>query len=395
MAKRYYIILAILALLFILVNANTPNSVSWLATYKMKDKNPYGAEVTYAFLEDIFGKDNVIHNNASPYEYLHDNLNAFNVIYLASAVKTSDVDQDAILEFLDRGNNVFIAAQEFSGPLADTLGLSNTGYHMFPADAADSVTLSFTNRNFNNKDYSFQYDHLFNYILPDTTLEMDYTILSQSSDYQPHFIKVSYGSGNLYYHSNPLIFTNFNMLHESEQYEYISNCFSYLPKTKTLWSEYYSAGGSQESSTELRFILKNPQLRWAYYILLSFVGIFILFQSKRRQRAIPIVTPPRNSTLEFVETTGRLYFQQKNHANLANKKIQFFLEKIRTKYYINTSVLDESFVDSVASKSGVSQEDIRQLIKMFDFIKKAEKITESQLLDLNKKIESFYTKASL
>jgi hypothetical protein len=168
-----------------------------------------------------------------------------------------------------------------------------------------------------------------------------------------------------------------------------------LPKTKILWSEYYSAGGSQESSTELRFILKNPQLRWAYYILLSFVGIFILFQSKRRQRAIPIVTPPRNSTLEFVETTGRLYFQQKNHANLANKKIQFFLEKIRTKYYINTSVLDESFVDSLASKSGVSQEDIRQLIKMFDFIKKAEKITESQLLDLNKKIESFYTKASL
>lgn len=398
MGKRYYIILGALVLLFILVNAGSPSAVSWKPTFKKKDKNPYGAEVTYVFLEDIYGKGNIDNNRVSPFEYLDKNLNEFNVIYIQSTIKPTDTDAKAILEFIERGNNVFVAAQNFSGPLADTLGLSGWGMHDIPYSSKDSVTLSFTNPTLEKMEYSFKHDHVLNYIETDTTDGRNFLMLSESSDYQPHFVKVSYGKGNLYYHCNPLIFTNFNILHASNQQKYISTCLSYLPKKKTLWSEFYSAGGSQEADTDLRYILKNPQLRWAYYILLTFVGIFLIFESKRRQRAIPVVLPPRNTTLEFVETTGRLYFQQGNHSNLAIKKITFFLEKVRTKFYINTSVLDENFIESLASKSGVPQEEIRILVKEFERIKKTAgntNISEKQLLELNKKIESFYTKASL
>lgn len=395
MGKRYYIIIGVLLLVFILVNATSPNTVNWKITFKKRDKNPYGAEVTYAFLEDIFGKGNVDYNNSSPYEYLHGNLNDFNIVYVAGIVETFETDRDAILQFVERGNNVFIAANYFYGPLADSLGLSETYPHQNPFGYTDSVSLSFTNLQFERTEYKFQHDHLANYIVPDTTTGVDQIILSESSDYQPHFIQVPYGSGNVFFHSNPMLFTNFNMLHKSNQHKYISNCLSYLPKKKTIWNEYFSTGGSQENKTEMRFILSNPQLRWGYYILLTMIGVFLIFQSKRRQRAIPVITPPRNSTLEFVETTGRLYFQQKNHANLAHKKIVFFLERIRNKFYINTSVLDENFIESLASKSGVPQEDIRALVKEFEFIKRSTTMAESQLLELNKKIESFYTKASL
>jgi hypothetical protein len=395
MGKRYYIILGVLALLFILVNSSSPSTVSWRPTYKKKDKNPYGAEVTYALLKDIFGEENVGASNASPYDYLHNDSSELNIMYVASNVNTSETDRDAIMNFAERGNNVFIAANFFAGPLADTLGLAYTEYHPDPIYATDSISLSFTNPVFERTEYRFKHDHIANYIIPDTTKGRSYVILSQSSDYQPHFIKVPVGAGNIYYHSNPLIFTNFNILHESSQYKYISNCLSYLPRKKTIWSEYYTMGASQESETQLRFILKNPQLRWGYYMLGAFIIIFIIFQSKRRQRAIPVVKPPKNSTLEFVETTGRLYFQQKNHANLAVKKIGFFLEKVRTKFYMNTSVLDETFIETLSSKSGVPQEEIRQLVVEFERIKKAEQISEAHLLELNKKIESFYTKASL
>ncbi len=395
MGKRYYIIIGVLLFIFILVNASTPNTVSWKITYKKKDKNPYGAEVAYAFLEDIFGKGNVDFNNTSPYDYLHENMNNFNVIYVAGSVQTYETDRDAIMEFVSRGNNVFIAANYFNGSLADTLGLTETYPHDNPYGFADSVSLSFTNTQLERTEYKFQHNHIANYIMPDTSSERDFIILSESSDYQSHFVQVPLGNGNVFFHSNPMLFTNFNMLHESNQQKYMSNCLSYLPKTKTIWSEYFSTGGSQENDTELRFILSNAQLRWGYFILLALIGVFLIFQSKRRQRAIPVIEPPRNSTLEFVETTGRLYFQQRNHANLAHKKILFFLEKVRNRFYINTSVLDENFIESLASKSGVPQEEIRGLVKQFENIKKSISITETQLLELNKKIESFYTKANL
>lgn len=395
MGKRYYIILGVLLLLFILVNIGTPNTVSWKISFKKRDKNPYGAEVTYAFLEDIFGKGNVDYNRSSPYDYLHDNLNEFNVIYVASNIETFDVDRDAVLEFAERGNNVFIAANYFNGPLADTLGLSETYPHDVPFGYTDSVSLSFTNPQFAKVEYKFQHDHLANYIIPDTTKGRDHIILSESSNYQPHFVQVPVGKGNIFYHSNPMLFTNFNMLHESNQQYYMSSCLSYMPRRKTIWNEYFSTGGSQERDTEMRFILNNPQLRWGYFILFTMIGVFLIFQSKRKQRAIPVMLPPRNSTLEFVETTGRLYFQQRNHANLAHKKILFFLEKVRNKFYISTSVLDDSFIESLSSKSGVPQDDIKALITEFNRIKKSTSISESQLLELNKKIESFYAKSNL
>lgn len=393
MGKRYYIILGVLLLLFILINAGTPNSVSWKPTYKKHDKNPYGAEVTYQFLEDIFGEGNISYSRRSPYDLLHDNKDTFNLIYVAGYVGTYDADLDAMKEFVERGNNIFIAATSVYGPLADSLGIANWAYHETPVTFKDSIALSFTNPLFPKKEYTFLQDQIMNYIDPDSTKNI--TVLSESSDYYAHFVKVPLGDGFVYYHCNPMLFTNYNMLFNQNQHDYISNCLSYLPKGKTVWSEFFSAGGSQENETDLRFILSNPQLRWAWYIIISFVLVFLIFQSKRRQRPIPVVSPPKNSTLEFVETTGRLYFQQKDHWNLANKKILFFLEKVRNKFYISTSVLDDEFIDSLSSKSGVPQEEIKILVKQFEAIKKSTYITEKQLLDLNKNIELFYTKAGL
>ena len=395
MGRRYYIMLGILAVLFILVNAGSPKSVNWKPNYKYNDKNPYGSEVTYKLMEDIFGKDNLDHNNFSPYDYLKNNDQNFNILYVASVIPSNDLDKEAIMEFAEKGNNVFIAANYFSGPLADTLGLQNQGNHSFGFGPLDSITLSFTNTKFERKEYGFQFDNIFTYVLPDTTKERDYIILSESSDFQPHFIQVPVGKGNIFYHTNPQLFTNYNLLHAENQHKYISNCLSYLPKHKTVWNQFYSNQGSAEEKGEMRFILKDPRMRWAYNILIAFIVVFLLFQSKRRQRAIPIINPPVNSTLEFVETTGRLFFQQKNHLNLAHKKIAFFLEKIRNKFYVNTTQLDDGFTDVLAAKSGVPQQEIKELIKFINSVRTSERITESTLLELNKKIEEFYNKASM
>jgi len=125
------------------------------------------------------------------------------------------------------------------------------------------------------------------------------------------------------------------------------------------------------------------------YIVLFSILLFIFFEAKRKQRIIPIIKPLSNTTLEFTETLGRLYFQYKDHKNIADKKITYFLEYIRTRYYLKTENLDSIFLENLNKKSGVSLEKIETLFKHINFIQRQTTISESDLLELNRKMEEF------
>jgi hypothetical protein len=53
------------------------------------------------------------------------------------------------------------------------------------------------------------------------------------------------------------------------------------------------------ASTPLRFFLTNDFLRWALRLSVFGLILYILFEMKRRQRVIPVITPLRNSTVRF------------------------------------------------------------------------------------------------
>ena len=91
----------------------------------------------------------------------------------------------------------------------------------------------------------------------------------------------------------------------------------------------------------LRFLFTTPSLTWAYYLTLAGLGLFMIFESKRRQRVIPVIEPVKNKSLEFVETVGQLYYQQADHASIAEKKIQYWLAYVRQRFNIPTTELAE------------------------------------------------------
>ena len=115
----------------------------------------------------------------------------------------------------------------------------------------------------------------------------------------------------------------------------------------------------------------------------------MIFEMKRRQRIIPIIAPPKNTTLEFVSTIGNLYYQSKEHKNIADKKIIFFLEQIRTKYWLNTSRPDASFLQTLSRKSGKSINEVNTLFKTIEEIRSQNQISAQQLTVLNNLIEKF------
>jgi hypothetical protein len=110
---------------------------------------------------------------------------------------------------------------------------------------------------------------------------------------------------------------------------------------------------------------------------------------KRKQRIIPIIKPLSNSTLDFVSTIGNLYLQNGEHKNIAEKKIQFFLDQLRTKYWLSSTAMDEAFVNRLSRKSGRDEQETRDLVNTINAIRLSETISSAQLMDLNKKIEGF------
>ena len=100
--------------------------------------------------------------------------------------------------------------------------------------------------------------------------------------------------------------------------------------------------------------------------------------------------PLRNSTLDFVNTVGKLYFNQHDNRNIAVKKINYFLEYIRTNLFLSTGILNTAFEDALAKKTGLPREEIADLIRILQEVDHNQSISDLILLELNKRIDKFY-----
>jgi hypothetical protein len=136
--------------------------------------------------------------------------------------------------------------------------------------------------------------------------------------------------------------------------------------------------------------MRYPALVWALWLLLALLLIYVIFESKRRQRIIPDKVVLTNNSLEFVEAMGQLYYQQHDNRNLARKIILQWLEYIRSRYYLNTNHLNDAFAKTLAHKSGVPLEDVDKILDSIHFIQLADNITDVHLKDFYNNIQAFY-----
>jgi len=118
---------------------------------------------------------------------------------------------------------------------------------------------------------------------------------------------------------------------------------------------------------------------------------YLVFGSKRRQRIIPEIKPAENSSVSFVETVGRLYYNKQNHTNLAEKMVQHFLEWVRTHYFINTNQIDKRFKSQLILKSGLPEATVNSLAEQVRTVLIERKTLSEQELDqLYNTIQQFY-----
>jgi hypothetical protein len=385
-----YILYVVLAIsLFVVIKMISPKQYDWNITFNHEDKNPYGGYVLNQLLPEIFASGKIEHSFQSLYEIKDSLKKEGNLLIIASNFNCDDLDTKALLAFVNNGGSAFISAQSFYGKLRDTLKIRTADYYFLDHDwfsRKDTTHLRFVNPAFDTaKIFAFKKDNIYNFFSGfDTTRT---SVITRNDKGRPVTIQVKWGKGTMILNSTPMVFTNIYLL-ANENHEFVSNSLSYLPAHNLQWTEFYQVG-RREIRTPLRFILKTESLRWAYYLTIITLLVFMVFEMKRRQRIIPVLKPLDNTTLEFVGTIGNLYYQNKEHSNIAEKKIVFFLEQIRAKYFLSTTKIDADFLESLSLKSGKPKEDVVKLFDTINAIRSQKSISVSDLISLNEQIEIF------
>ncbi len=369
---RYATYLVGALLLLVLVEYLTPKPIDWAFTLEKRDKSPYGTYVLGAVLEDVFPGQTIVHSQSSLYDLETGELTeADNVLIVATDFSPDSLDAAALLQQVDQGGVALIAASFFGGYFADTLRLE-VDIRLLPTLSGQSDTLP---RQTYDQTYFTSYD------------SARTTVLAYDADDHPVLLRTRLGEGALILSSVPYQFTNYHLLKENGA-EATARTLSYLPVQGVHWTEYYQTG-RREATTPLRYVLSQPALRWALYLTLAGVLLFMVLEAKRKQRAIPVVQPPANTTLEFVGTVSNLFLRTRDHKNIADKQIHYLLDEFRTRYRLDTSTLDEAFAERLAHKSGKPKDEVQALVLVIRRVQMQDTLSADALVDLRRKIEGF------
>lgn len=389
---KYIFYLLAAFLVYVGVKLYAPAQLDWSVTFHKEDKDPFGGYALSESLDELFPGKNIKQSYYTLYE-LYDSLREpVNFISLSTTFSPGKEDVDALLKNIEQGGSAFIAAQYFYGDFADTLNLSTSDYFFETQtrgyiDHNDTARISFVNPALAQTIYNFPRKNTHNYF--DSFDSTRTSILAKNDLELAVMVNVKWGKGKLIVCSVPLAFTNIYLL-KDDHYKFCETTLSHLPVQDVIWTEYYHLG-RMESQTPLRFVLTNEPLRWAYFITIFSILIYMIFEAKRKQRIIPVIKPLANTTLEFVNTIGNLYYQSAEHKSIATKKINFLLEQIRSKYWLSTTKLDSAFTYALARKSGNTDEVVESLIKAIVNIQSKSQVSAEELMALNEKIEAFHS----
>ncbi len=414
--------LILLALFYYFGKGGKARTFNWKETYALDSKEPYGAFVFHELLaSNEYPVDNITQSLKDELPENPDTVS--NYIFVGQSLFLDSTDTQRLLRFVENGNNALIASKtipydlmfyivqqecieglwdDYERSYSDTL-MTMDFDHPTLADK-QGYSYKYIDK-FEVKRYTWHYIDSVHFCGDSSSLTSLGTWRTDNGDSNTNFAKIRFGTGHFYLHTNPIAFTNIQLLDQRRK-DYAQGVLAHLPKGKNYWDAYgqqdESIGRMQNDEedltqaslsgkTPLQYVLSQPPLAWAWYVLLALAILYLFFKAKRRQRIIPVLHENRNTSLEFVSTVGSLYFQQKKHRNIALKQMQLFLNQVRNRYGIATKVLGTAFEQQLSQLSEVPLVEIKALMAMHRDIEQ-HAIPEKTLIAFNRAIEDFYEK---
>lgn len=376
--KIYAVIFIIVMIILALLEVNKKETTDWRKNFDINEKSPFGLFVFNNEAKDLF-KGKLKKIDQTPYDYYNSHQGkAHNIVVIEHEIDKESWNK--ILDQVSKGSDAMLIVSRMPKEISDTIG-----YFDSDISFAEENVLKFTDKKYQN-DFihldKFPSGRGFSYIKPQIEI-LGKTVEKENTD-QANFIKTKFGKGTIYVHCEPLFLTNYYLLKPGNS-KYAQDVFSYLQDKETLW---FVDGNTKVSRFFMRVVLSNPALKYAWWIFLGGLVLFIFFNAKRKQRIVPVMEPLRNTSVDFVKSIGNLYLQEGDFHDMMAKKSQYFLNKVRMDLLIDTQNLDIEFAKKLQLKTGKGMEMIEEAITL---IRKAQdpyaSVMKEDLARMNKLLD--------
>ena len=376
-------------LLLAIVESSAPQKQSKGFSLLPTDKGPWGLYILNERIGDFFSEVKQEYVTLSELEESRESTKNRLTLIISKKFSPSESDINVAKFRMIKGEKIVVAAASFSEEFTERFGCPSR--RVFPGNPfekqEEKYKFSMRNKVYENRIAPGFFDMAFS---PTDSLEENFEpfLFGDSLGHKTAIlgIRQTFGDGELVLLTCPAVFTNKALL-EGESAAFVADFLNEFEEKRTLvWDGYFQTG-RKESRTPLRFILQNEPLRRAWFLTLILLGIFVVFGVKRRQRSVPVVAPPANDSLDFVQTVGQLFYNHADHRGIALKRWDVFLEKSVSRWGIDSSVEEERLIGLLAGKFGESPENIRDLFFKLTFIRKQKQITSDQLLRFSMELD--------
>lgn len=363
--------------------------------YMYRDKGPMGTNMAYRLLPQQFSGDISLASKkmsgvVNGFSYVKGTV----YITVGKNIDLENDELDQLLAYVERGNEFFISSGSIDYRLLDTLGIKR-GYDNTDTAEDDNKKNTYVQiadtLTYGSRQYGFYYFPFRNIF---TGYDSAATrVLGVNEKGKPNYIVTRYGKGKFYFHLAPDAFTNYFLL-TAQNTNYYSQVLSYVNKDAhaVFWGDVYKFGKAQKDFSALSIFWNNRMLLYALLLFCLLALLYIAFGSKRKRRLVPLQPVNSNESLSFVHTIGNLYLQKKDNRKIAVKMMTYFLEYIRTNYYLATNHINAEFIQALSRKSGVEESRVQELMQLADQVNNAESITDQELFRINNLIYEFYKK---
>lgn len=374
-------------------DSKSPQLPELTETFSKKDKNPFGGFIAYQQVKELY-RSNTVRDKRLPFTKTWEAISDTAALYIcvAPALFVNEEEVDAMLEYVEDGNDLFISARYIDENLLKRINCkTKTSFNLRELQNTNTRSLIEP-----ESPYSYFYYPFNNYFLEIDTGKT--RVVGNNEEKLPNSIVYFHGKGKMYLQCDPRAFSNYFLLKDSN-YRYLQHslAFTAITPQHVYWDDYYNKlryrkkdKNDDKNFSSFSEILKHPPLAYAFWLSLLLLALYILFSAKRVQRIIEQLKPNENTTLTFTETIGRLYLQKKDNKNISDKMITYFNEYIRNKYFLNTNLVNDDFIDVLSRKSGVQKDKVDSLYRSITDAQASAVINDYQLLSLNEQIQNFH-----
>lgn len=322
--SRVFIVCVVLFLAVVFFGElRAPRHFRWQPTFSHTDRQPFGCYVTDSILAATMPAGYTVNHKTLYQMSSLDKPHA--ILVVAEDASLSATDVRAALSLARRGHRLLLVSGYSGRALADTLRCYSFS-RMSLQPLAEYVrkgygrdTLEWLADSAYQRSEYYYYAPLLDRELLFNPDSVHCRILSRLPNGHRPFadsltlataVTFDIGRGSITLASTPLVFTNYAML-DGRNHQYVFRLLSQTAPLPLIRTEAYGPAVEEAQQTPLRYIISQRPLRWALYLALATLLVGMLFGCRRRQRAIPVVEPPRNNLLEFVRLMGTIDFKGK------------------------------------------------------------------------------------